>query len=550
MAILFEHLFREHILLRGCRYYEDGHVGDLQRDGNQIWAQVHGSTDYSVQIVLNENGIEDLSCDCPYFQGGHNCKHLAAVLYALSEEGGAADGPAVYTDTGLALKLAEGLTRQELLDFLRRQLEADGHLRARFLSLHQDRGRLGIPLYLRQIDSVLNYYGGREKYIDYREVDDFRSEIEDLIQIVERLVDEENYASALAMTKRLVEGICSLVIDDDSGQMSWIMDELADRLARILDEGPDSLKGPAFDWLYPAVRDGKFSDYAVRFTDILLTYFTEEHQLRELLGWINGKLAGITPELFERRFPRPLYWLKQKLVILWNLGAVEEANQHIEDHLHLPEFRFFVAEEYMKSGDYEEAESLLLEGKKQLQDRWGIVEQYSEMLMEIYKRRGDRRSLRREARLRVLEHAPGSLDAYRDYRAIFTPEDWPAERDYIIFRLREKGVNIKRIYAEERLFAELLRALQEDFHPWELDNYEELLKDRYPNELRDLLVRRVVDMAARAGGRKHYVRIRSELWKIAGYPGGAAIVEELRRSWSKQYKNRWAMMEELGLDGR
>jgi len=44
----------------------------------------------------------------------------------------------------------------------------------------------------------------------------------------------------------------------------------------------------------------------------------------------------------------------------------------------------------MKSGDYEEAESLLLEGKKQLQDRWGIVEQYSEMLMEIYKRRGDR----------------------------------------------------------------------------------------------------------------------------------------------------------------
>ena len=65
MAILFEHLFREHILLRGCRYYEDGHVGDLQRDGNQIWAQVHGSTDYSVQIVQNENGIEDLSCDCP-----------------------------------------------------------------------------------------------------------------------------------------------------------------------------------------------------------------------------------------------------------------------------------------------------------------------------------------------------------------------------------------------------------------------------------------------------------------------------------------------------
>ena len=136
-------------------------------------------------------------------------------------------------------------------------------------------------------------------------MDDFRSEIEDLIQIVERLVDEENYASALAMTKRLVEGICSLVIDDDSGQMSWIMDELADRLARILDEGPDSLRGPAFDWLYPAVRDGKFSDYAVRFTDILLTYFTEGHQLRELLGWINGKLAGITPELFERRFPGP-----------------------------------------------------------------------------------------------------------------------------------------------------------------------------------------------------------------------------------------------------
>ena len=74
------------------------------------------------------------------------------------------------------------------------------------------------------------------------------------------------------------------------------------------------------------------------------------------------------------------------------------------------------------------------------------------------------------------------------------------------------------------------------------------MKDKFPEEIRDLLVQRVIKSATLARGRQHYARIRDELQRIEEYPGGTAIAEELREKWAKRYKNRPAMMEELGFE--
>lgn len=74
-------LFRQHILDRGIEYYEDGYVTDFACTGNSIKALVDGSDIYDVEISLDGEEVLDMYCSCPYAADGHNCKHMAAVLF-------------------------------------------------------------------------------------------------------------------------------------------------------------------------------------------------------------------------------------------------------------------------------------------------------------------------------------------------------------------------------------------------------------------------------------------------------------------------------------
>ena len=547
MAILFEHLFTDIILERGFAYFEEGAIRRLKGEGHQIYAKVEGSEDYSVYITLKDDGIESLDCSCPYFQGGHNCKHLAAVFYALDETEAEEGELEVYSDLSLALTILESLPKEDLMDFFRSVLEWNEDLRTRFLNLYQGRGSLSESLYHRQIDSVFAHHLGRQDYIDYDQVDSFSSDVRDILSSITDLLAAEEYHTAWNLAEHLVENMSTLAIDDSMGTTSWIMGELIDLVKGILDEGPASMQDNIFEWLYAGLREDFFDDHAREWMDVLMIYFFKEDQLQRKLILIDEVLRHYGETRVSRRAPIYMEWLSHKLKILWALGLEEEANELVRDNSDLPELGLLAAEHHLRRGNDQKAIKLLQEGKVRFKDHWGMANRYSGELMKIYRRRGEYDALRNEGLRRVLDYAPGRVDAYLEYKELFPPQEWIGERDYILYRLKEKQVNLKEIYAEEGLWEDLLAALQEGFDHWDLDRYEKLLKGSSPEGFRDLLVKRVIDLAEYAGGRKHYIRIRYELKKIAGYPGGTPIVEKLKQRWSKQYKNRPAMMEELRL---
>ncbi len=540
MTIMFEHLFRDHILQRGYDYFQNGAVCNLKRDTNQIWAVVQGSENYDVYVELKDDSIASLDCTCPYFQDSHNCKHLAAVFYAL-EEGDSELG--VRSDLSLSLEILESLPPEDMREILGRELEFNEDLRTRFLSMYQEPGRSNESLLLREIDSVFRFHLGSAGYIEYDEVDAFSSDVHGIISSIKNLVDEEKYESAFTLAWRLVNQVSTVAIDDSLGTTTWIMGELIDIVKRILDEGPDFLHQVIFGWLCSGLEEGMFHDHSSQWTDVLMIYFSAEDQLHKKLALINEKLQHFEGSRLSRRTPMYIYWLGHKLKTLWGLGYEEEANRLFGNNSDLPEIWLLMMERHLRYGEDQKAVWLLQEGKDRFRDNLGMVDRYSCELMKIYRRQGDRHDLRREGLFRVLQSAPGRLDAYLEYKSMVPPQEWPGERDYILYRLREKGVDLKSIYAKEELWADLLVSLQEKSLPWDLDLYEKLLKDTFPEEIRDLLVRRVIESATLARGRKHYARINDELQRIEEYPGGTAIVEELREKWTKQYKNRPAMME-------
>ena len=79
-------LFLPHILTRGKKYWEEGKVNFYLVHGNRVAASIHGTQDYQVELDLPDGRVENMKCTCPYAVRG-NCKHMAAVLYAVEAEG-------------------------------------------------------------------------------------------------------------------------------------------------------------------------------------------------------------------------------------------------------------------------------------------------------------------------------------------------------------------------------------------------------------------------------------------------------------------------------
>ena len=80
--------FSSSILDRGFEYYRRGNVKGLTHRSNVYKAFIIGTVIYQTEIKIQNNMISYMKCNCPHFQDGNFCKHLAAMLYAVEEEGG------------------------------------------------------------------------------------------------------------------------------------------------------------------------------------------------------------------------------------------------------------------------------------------------------------------------------------------------------------------------------------------------------------------------------------------------------------------------------
>ena len=77
----FRHLAGSVIARRGAEYWKMGRVELLKSEGSKYIATVHGSRDYTTEVVVDGDDIVSHSCDCPF--SGTLCKHEVALLLAV-----------------------------------------------------------------------------------------------------------------------------------------------------------------------------------------------------------------------------------------------------------------------------------------------------------------------------------------------------------------------------------------------------------------------------------------------------------------------------------
>jgi uncharacterized Zn finger protein len=294
---------------RGKTYHADELVGGLVEHGGALVANVHGTLDYRVTLRA-EGGELHYSCTCPYAEDEEEfCKHLVAVgltWLERSERGrGAAAAAAPAGGTGTRSGSASGRSsrrrrrappeaslddvrselasrdKQVLVDLILEQALEDDRLRRRLLmetaSAGRGRGAVDLATYRKAVDEATRTRG----FVDYRRMHAFARGIDDVVDRVERLLEDGHAADviglaehALARVERAIESV-----DDSDGDMGGILRRLQEIHHRactraVPERGPE--RGPEpealarrlFEWELRTDWD-TFAGAAATYADVL-----------------------------------------------------------------------------------------------------------------------------------------------------------------------------------------------------------------------------------------------------------------------------------------
>ena len=546
----WKHLFKPHILERGMEYYCAGCIESLEADDEHISAVVEGTEDYDIFINLDRGEVLDMECTCPYAEGGENCKHMAAVLYAWEQgESPKNASSKEVQDSYAQLKACvdgadEGLVRRTLTDLLWQ----DDKARLRFMAEAQpERSPELAREAIAMVDDIVERYM-EDGYIDYCEADGFIGELSEILDgEVDARLERGNDREAFELSCRVFLALDEVEMDDSDGGITVIANHCQSVWQTILARADDSLRRDIFDWLM-AQCGGEIIDYLEDFCeDILLRCFDAPEALKEILACEQNALdRAIQRGKNEwcHNYPAERY-AKNCIRLMERIGVSDEAiADYVRRYWQLEYVRNYYIEKRRQAGDWE-AVVRALEASIQVADRRkGRTVDYHMQLKDAYAALGWKDEYRKKLWEIVTAIAPADLGVYHEYRDLFEPEDWPEERERL-FAALPKGAGLAALYADEGLYDRLLALVLEKDSFYLMRAHETELIEHYPDQVLDMYAREINRVARSTADRSTYQQWVQTLQHMRQMPGGEKVVDEIVAAWRTQYKRRKAMMEEL-----
>lgn len=541
-------LFQPQILDRGYAYYLEGAVQDLQQTATQITARVMGSQRYTVTVALNGDTVVGMTCDCPYAAQDKNCKHMAAVLFAVED---AAEGPASTAESSDDKKLAQQLVTQstpdQLREFLTDVLAHDALLMARFQHILRPQ----VPTAAAgkaEIDAICAAYADTDGFIDYRAAEYFETDIQDYLDHdLEALVAAHQDEAAFEVLSFLFLKLDDLDIDDSDGEIVEILDTSVRLWRQVIRQAPIAVKRRIFTWLTTQVQR-PLNAIGEDVRDLLFgDDFSDQEFLQGKLDLANKMIRRLQASPEEATWELNM-WLTQ---LLATMTAAQVADEKIEAtcqrYLQYTDVRDYYVEFCLQRHRVDQAIALLQEGKRVNRDLLGVVVHDSHRLAEIYHQQHDMANYRQELWRLLTSYNVANLDDFKAYKATFSPVAWPAQRTKLFKVLQPKitPAALAPLYAYEELQPELLQAILAERGIDGLRKYGPALKNQYAAKIIHKYAQFANQAMTSTGPRKHYRRIVDILQEMATYPMGDLEAQQLIRDWQQKYPRRSAMLDEL-----
>ena len=217
---------------RGETYYRDGAILEPVRQAMELRAQCEGSDyePYQVGATLDEGGIAETSCTCPYDYGGI-CKHVVALLLTYVHQ------PQAFRSIPPLAKLLAGRSQEELTALIGEMIKREPELLSLVeLSVATEQARQGRPM------NVTAFRHQVRRALRHERQHTVEKDLRALRDAAARLAGAGDWPNAGALYHALldeaVRGYDDILQEiDEDGDISILIDEFAQGLSQCLKKG-------------------------------------------------------------------------------------------------------------------------------------------------------------------------------------------------------------------------------------------------------------------------------------------------------------------------
>ena len=376
------------------------------------------------------------------------------------------------------------------------------------------------------------------------------NDLDSLLEKSAYFISKNNFEEAAAIAQSIIETIPRNyeMVDDSDGELGDTFNEAIGLLLQIAEKekAGTELKKEIFHWVGKEVKESIYSDYGFDEIHSLLIPYTRAAGLYEEALLIADERIALTAN--DYRLERAV---NDKIRLLQQNNRIAEAESVIDSYMGLVSIRKMRINKMLEDKRYGEAINLIEEGIKiaEKEAHPGTVSDWKDQLLELYILMTDHSNILKYAE-DLFYNGPNAMKYYQILKTEKDTKEWAAYLDTLLSRRKSADWFghtdnvLANIYIEEQYWERLLQ-LVEKSELSRIEAYEQYLKPRVPDKLRDIFVEKLMPYADRNVGRNHYQYVAGILRKIRTYPEGNRIVDKLLTEFKIKYKARRAMMEEL-----
>ncbi len=402
--------------------------------------------------------------------------------------------------------------------------------------------------YIIQIERIVHHYLGRENFISYYEADDFIMELRAVLdEDVRQMIDSGNYLDAFEVMNYIFVVIEKVDMNASDEGIITLADRIYDYWIELINEVDKEEKMKMFHWFTSYLKCSVMDDLEEYVERIVLEEFKETEYEQVKLDFMEKMIKKVEKEDDERS--GGYYVKKWVLLYLELLEGKKESKQQIEEVCKKYWKNCWIREYYidkcMEQKEYDKALEVLEESIVLDKQAESLVAKYSLKKKKIYFLQGNTRAYIEELWKLVLEYRAGNLELYKELKGQYSEKEWIIEREKILNKFLANRTYIEMLYAEEKMYDKLLLCVLASPDINELQKYDGVLKEEYPEQILNKYKNEVENMVMRASNREQYSYMVSLLSRMQEIEGGKKIVEELVKEWKIKYKKRRSMMNEL-----
>lgn len=568
----FENHIGNTILQRGKAYYEDGHVESFEEVKNGTWiATVIGSEDYFVEIEFSKRGtVKDCQCDCPY--DGDLCKHIVAVLYAIRDEQTIKLNEKQKTSTKRKTKLSfqellNKISTDELKTFIVQYGKKSNSFKSDFeLYFAEKDENFDIEKQVRdQIRKTIRTYS-KHQFIDYGSTGKLARELDKMLMQGQYYLSKKNLLDASTLSMVYIQEVMPTITyaDDSNGYLGDAIDSGITLLTDIAVQAPTVLKEKIAAYLNKELQQELYFDYGNFGEDMTDLYAQLCLDISKIDDFLQFADVAIDKARLDRYDYRSSFFTQLKASILKKANRTDEAQQLMEQQIHLPKVRKILVEKAIEDKRLEEAKKLLAEGIRLAEEAQhpGTVRDWEETLLRIAETEKDitmvrffsekfafgrsfnssyyqqwKNTYNSEERADVVKNKIDAISARAAREAKGSP--WRKEDHWLLYELGP-------IYVEEQMFDRLLDLVKRQNNLDTILNYHEYLCNLYPDELMKLYEPLLDKHAESSNDRNAYRRFFTVVLSLYhDIPSGREMLKAQMLRWKMIYRHRPAMMDEL-----